>query len=555
MIYNVIYDLTHNFHYLVEKYLYYLLGKYRDLPALLLLPCVAVAWHFLATRIGQFARWLAILAVILASGIVLMMVWTSGSYLAAPGYFDHVEPSIAAISWWYRHGHPLYPAWNEDEGLYGLVYGPLLFQITAAALTLSPTILMSKIPGFCCFWLAGMAIMGSLRPLLPSARLSLLPLAACLIIAGSYWNWAYWDRSDPYLLLAAALALCSSRRMGRTNAAIAVGLLGGISVNLKVHGALYVLPYAVALLARESSRAAQLRTAVIGITSSLPAIVLPFLDPDVSLSHYIAYIQNASRHGMDEPLLLANLRFAGVLLTPFLFLAWRRLRGEPQPDLPMGLAYLVSVLAVCVIGAKPGAGPHHLLPFLPAFAFFLVRAAQLVRIPGKEEAEVGGLAAYFLAISVSYMPSFAISLDEIYSRGHGDEDRAELHEIRQLYTAHPAAIMGVGGDVSYPRTVYRVVGIFAGAPIGIDMVAWMDLQFGGVSDEAVERLLIGCHAPLWIIPKGGAPFTLISLYRRMPLFSDRFRELFLKEYVPIHDGTFYSVWACRDYRPNRLDQR
>ena len=92
------------------------------------------------------------------------------------------------MSWWYHEGHPLYPGWSENEGLYGLQYGPLLFQITAAALSLGPSIPISKIPAFCSFWLAGMAMMWVLRPLLPSARQTLLPIAVVVMVAGCYWR-------------------------------------------------------------------------------------------------------------------------------------------------------------------------------------------------------------------------------------------------------------------------------------------------------------------------------------------------------------------------------
>jgi hypothetical protein len=243
----------------------YLIGKYRDVPALLLLPSAAVVVPFMAGPINRSARWLTGVAVTLAAAVVLVMVWTSVGYLGKTGYLDHVEASIAAVSWWYHTGHPLYPDWNAGEGVYGFQYGPLLFQITAAALRLGPSILVSKLPGFLAFWLACGVVLWTLRP--SSVGQALLPVAVVILIAGGYWRAAYWVRGDPYLLLLAALALWSWRRLNVTEAAIVIGLLGGLLINLKIHAVLYVLPYAVALLAVPGSPVVRVRTVVIGVVA------------------------------------------------------------------------------------------------------------------------------------------------------------------------------------------------------------------------------------------------------------------------------------------------
>jgi hypothetical protein len=526
--------------------LQYLIGKYRDLPALLLLPCAAILVTVLARRIGPCARSLNAIAVLVASVVAAAMVWTSASYLTANGYLDHVEASIAAVSWWYHSGHPLYPAWSDNEGLYGFAYGPLLFQITAAALIPGPSILLSKLPGFAGFWLACGFVAWAFRSSLPSVRQALLPVAVLMLIAGGYWRAAYWVRSEPYLLLCAALALFSYRRLDRTVAAIAIGLLAGCAVNLKIHGALYVLPYAVALLAASGSNAARARIALIGVASGLFAAALPFLDPDVSLVHYAAFLGAALHHGLDRSLLLLNIRLSAVLVMPVLFLAWRRVRGEAQPDLLMGFVYCACVVVVCLIGAKRGAGPTHLLPFLPTFVFFVIRAAQLVRIPSDQATKSSTLAVYFLVLAIAYVPSFESNLVNLAAWDRATDDPAFRREAIRLYADYPAAVMGTSDDTSYSLTEYKAIGVFAGGPLIFDTSTWMDLQKGGIPDAVMQRLLIGCRTPFWIIPNGGEPFTKTSAYDPDPLFSDRFRELFHQGYKVVRTGEYYSVWGCQD---------
>ena len=66
--------------------------------------------------------------------------------------------------------------------------------------------------------------------------------------------------------------------------AIIIGLLAGASANMKIHGVLYVLPFAVGLLEQETLSTRRLRLAIVGIVSSLPTMILPFLLPNVALT-------------------------------------------------------------------------------------------------------------------------------------------------------------------------------------------------------------------------------------------------------------------------------
>jgi hypothetical protein len=539
----LIHDILNNFPYLI--------GKYRHVPALLLLPCAAVLLVFMAEPISRAGRWLTVIAVAVASAVCLVMLWTSAAYLVATGYLDHVEPSIAAVSWWYHNGHPLYPDWNDGQGVYGFQYGPLLFQITAAALRLGPSILVSKLPGFCGFWLACAVVMWTLRPSLPSIWQSLLPVAILILVAGGYWRAAYWVRGEPFLLLFAALGLWSWRRLDRTAAVIAIGLLGGALMNLKIHGALYVLPYGVALLASPGSHAMRARVAFIGIVSGIFAAALPFLDPDVSLLHYAAFINLALHHGLDRSLLLLNIQFGCVLVLPFLLLAWRHVRGDAQPNILMGLVYCLSVCVVCVIGAKKGAGPTHLIPFLPAFIFLLLQAARSVRMPDNGSAKAAAFMVYFLVVATAYVPSFASNLVRLQAWSEATDDPAFRQEAARLYAEYPTAVMGEGDGASYNMTEYKVLGVFAGGALVFDASTWMDLHGAGVPEAVIQRLLIGCRTRFWIIPNAGPPFTQIAAYDPGPLFSDQFRALFQLGYAPVRRGQFYSVWACRAAQSGR----
>ena len=195
-----------------------------------------------------------------------------------------------------------------------------------------------------------------------------------------------------------------------------------------------MLPYAVALLASSASAAIRLRVAVLGIASGIVAAVVPFLAPDVSLPHYVAFLEATLQHGFARPLLVLNLRFGAVLALPALLVVWRRWRGESQPDLAMAACYLVCVAIVCVIGSKNGAGPTHLLPFLPAFVFLLTKAALSVRIPGGSDARAVALSIGFLVIAGCYAPGFASNLYGLPEWDRSTDDPAFRLEARNSKT-------------------------------------------------------------------------------------------------------------------------
>jgi len=211
----------------------------------------------------------------------------------------------------------------------------------------------------------------------------------------------------------------------------------------------------------------------------------------------------------------------------------------------MGLTYLAAVIIVCGIGAKNGAGPTHLLPFLPAFAYLLVQATRTVRIPGAVDAWTGALSATFLVAAIAYTPGFESNILGLRTWDRLNDDPGVRDEATQLYRDYPTAIMGVGDYGSDNKAEYKVIGVFAGGKLPYDTTTWMDLQKGGVPEHVVDRLVTGCTTPFWIIPKGGEPFSITSPYGPEPMFSRQFQTLFHTGYQPVRDGSYYTVWACK----------
>ena len=67
--------------------------------------------------------------------------------------------------------------------------------------------------------------------------------------------------------------------------------------------------------------------------------------------------------------------------------------------------------------------------------------------------------------------------------------------------------------------------------------------------EAVAR----CRVNYWLLPKGEAPFSGRNVYAAAfarPLFSDRFRDVFVSSNRLVGTTAYFDVWQCHP-QPHR----
>ena len=81
------------------------------------------------------------------AGIAIMAVLQFAvliRYLFFPSYLNHAEAMTAAVSWLGWEGYPLYPRLDRGD-VYGLPYGPALFQVTGFVWS-TPPISVGRFP-------------------------------------------------------------------------------------------------------------------------------------------------------------------------------------------------------------------------------------------------------------------------------------------------------------------------------------------------------------------------------------------------------------------------
>ncbi len=218
--------------------------------------------------------WLAIAAI---TTYVAIVVW----YFLLEPFFDHAEPSVAAIAWLFHLGKPIYHAPDAAER-YAHMYGPMAFMIPASFLAwLGPGIAQAKAAGTA----AGLLSLVVVYRLVCSTTGQRNAVMLTGLFAGQaliFRNLAFWIRPDSFAMLFVAIGLLGASGSRPVVSAIVLGISSGVLVNLKLTGAFYALP-AVGLLAATHGVRWVVPAAVTGLLVALWPFVM---FNNISFDHY-----------------------------------------------------------------------------------------------------------------------------------------------------------------------------------------------------------------------------------------------------------------------------
>ncbi len=443
-------------------------------------------------------------------------------YLGYPNFFDHVESTIAGLGLVLHRGEALYPS-PDRYPYYGVLYGPALAesQLPLDDLHL-PVLLSSKLPGLLAFVISALA----------AFRLSRTRLSrAYLLFLLPFGIEAFAIRAEPLLLLLVCLTLLLARiKPDRIFTLILAGLMAGVASALKLHGAMYVF---AAWLAASIELTLSLPAVLLFTLSAAVAFAGCFTPVNVSFSAFVEYLRLAANHGLSLRLWLEN-AFYFLFLSAPIAIVWRN--NRPSRVISVNLAMILALeILVTVIAAKPGAGTHHLLPFIPVNAYILYKLCPTERVQAASTLKIIWFALAVWAVPVALATAYSMTKDWRHFQ------LAEAEVIR-LQGKYPALVMGVSDKVNYKYSYLRVL-LGAGQ---IDYSAYMDLQLSGVTDNALAAKLRRCDIRYLLLPNGGAAFSMENYYTAKPLFSDDIRALFDAHYIRVDQGSVYSVYSCHD---------
>lgn len=296
--------------------------------------------------------------------------------LARAGFSEWVEWRVLRAARLWLGGGGVYPD-ARTLPAYGLLpYGPLLFQIYGGVLAAfggANAAVKLAAAGF-----AGLSAVllgiGFGRAGADAARR--WALAEILMVAIGIMG--VMAKADILLmaLASAACLICARDGVPRPAGArgggarlIGLAVIAGLAAAIKLHGPFYVAPFLLVCLAGRKRR---LGWATLCVAIAALVAWLPFLMPRTSPQHYLFVLRNVAQDGFLPGVFLSNLLFlATLVLCAHVLSQAGRGRAEHRVLL---WSVVACGLAVCVFAAKREAGPHHLLPFLPALGLAVSRA-------------------------------------------------------------------------------------------------------------------------------------------------------------------------------------
>lgn len=481
----------------------------------------------------------------LALGVLLGFAGIGAWYMRLEGLAAEVEPVVTALSWLVSEGHPLYTPFDAAER-YSVLYGPSVFLTHGLFLrVLGPSLAAVKL----------VSVLGAFGSLLliyaALARRRRDTVAILLATAAALYFWAqgfavYRVRPDALLVFSVALALYGAARLRRPLAILTMAAAVGFAVNLKLHGFLYFLPVGVLLAQRHGRRALPLATLGAIVVAALPFL----LNPRVSLVHYLAWIGNASHHGLTTEFLALDLGYAAALLLPlavvFALTGWSHWRGTPEGALVLALASVLP--ATLVLASKPGAGLVHLLPLVVPTVYVLGRLVQRLQDEGfdwRPRARRAAAVAFGLTLLLagSVNEYRAVRLLDWQSHLLPDLEQ-DVRGVMARYEDLPMAMACGGENQHFLSTWAGTLLVFAGNPVLLDPISVMDSSLSGrdLADSTYTAIDEG-RIPLWLVPRGQDPFRKVNWYTpHLPIFPEAFRRHFLAHYTPRAQSRYFDLW-------------
>jgi hypothetical protein len=463
-------------------------------------------------------------------------------YASADHYFDNAEPTMTAVGWLFHVGQPVYHS-GESAERYAHIYGPAAFIAHGVALAVfGPAITASKAVGATAAVASLALLVLALRAEVGFLR-ALVLTGVCALLLLLFRNYSFWTRPEPLQLACVAAALLAAVRAKGVVAGVLVGVCAGILWNLKLTGPLYVLPIFVLL-----QRRAGWTPSVLALATSAGTALLPFvLFANVSWDNYLHWVRLSGRTGLLLSTLRMNIEWAVYLSLPILLSYYAAPAERRAHGLEWRLMLFALGLGICGVvlaAAKPGAGPYHLIPFVPLIVF--IAAYQLKDTSPADVTDpivsvtTIALVGVTSAVGVAQQAQF---LSTMVQRATRDE----ASDIARVVRDHPGVVeMGYGS--SEVLSLQRPLLVFRNHFYSLDQPAVREHQLAGLElPAATIQALRECRVNYWLIPKGESPFSGRNAYDAVllqPLFSEEFRRVFHETHELTATTTYFDAWRC-----------
>ena len=510
---------------------------------------VSLGFYVPWQRFRPYDKTLLKLLVVLAGIAILYYLIISVSYVLCSSFLDHIEPTMLIQSLLAQDGKAIYTS-PESENCISLIYGPSTTFFSTFLLGLFPDhlILVSKLSGF----IMGIASIAILFYIFSKhSKYGLLAMAFSISLFLPFAHFSFWNRPDSLILLTVSMSLLSTQTKSKPFSILLFAVSLALAVNAKMHSIFYFIPVFYLYLINRGSK-----NLFRSLSISILLFFIPFLHPSFSITNYSFWIFHATTHNIIPYTLTKNLTFSLFFIAPLIVIeSYLQIRHGLRPQYKKEIIILiVSSLPVIILGAKEGAGSHHIMPFAPTIVFLTLKALQHANEHILEKRARSRWFSFMGLIGFSWLITsilFSIKvqfrvIDHILSDNRKTLIQ-ELTNIKKKYATQKIA-MGYGGDNNYHFTFFRPLLYSTSHDYFLDAPAIMDMLKSDIPipEQTLEKLKNQDY-DLFVIPLGAEPFSMNTLYSPVhPLFTSDFRNIFSCNYNKIRETEHYSIWEKRD---------
>jgi hypothetical protein len=508
------------------------------------------------SRLGRPRRGgtIIVAGMILASAMLALYGGACVYYAVGPTMAGHGESSMVCMAWRFREGAALYAAPDAPEQV-TITYGPMQTLLNAGLLWLfGPHVLVAKVAAGL-MALAGLACCARVYIQVGDRRTALLGMGWLALAYMKSSMQTFFVRPDAALLLCLSLSLLAVFVLPKRWGWIVLGVAAAWGTNLKITMPAYMVPVAVMYWRRHGFGGVWRAGVLAAILGAAPFV----LSPQISLVNYLFWLKVLADQGADIGYMTLPIGgylalIAGPVACAMGIFAWSRPKAFGELAYRhrwLGVSAAVTGLLALWVAIKPGNGPAHLLPFYPTLGVVLVKSltelgrGEKVELGGKQWLLAGSGIVMLLALAAFSIRSTWVNVIQGCRWREGWALVREVRGLAEKYEGRGMALAAGSSQERYFTTRYQAELVLRGNPYVLDVTSLMFMQKAGqpIPERTREYLAQG-RCPLWLVPRGEAPFELRNWYQpHGMIFDAAFRRGFLAHYRIVDRSEHFDVWG------------
>jgi hypothetical protein len=246
-------------------------------------------------------------------------------------------------------------------------------------------------------------------------------------------------RSDQLLLLLVCVTLFSGLRLSHNGFIIVLGLITAVAINLKINGVLYFIPFVFL----NEKIIPDIKSLISGSVLFIIFLLLPFIHPGISLTHYFNVLRSTSETGVVVSQVFKNVEWVLFLNSPFFILMLlNKIKFHKKIQFNLSIftiAVFVCSLVSAFLGAKKGSFYNFLLPLIPLYVYifyqYYVQLHEVLQVSSPDNVRLVYLVlfVFLFASTINHVPKF-INVVYAVNRAPYESIIEDLDAVSEQYT-------------------------------------------------------------------------------------------------------------------------